>query len=367
MASPTTTSHPLRRLWDFAHDDHRAIVWGTVLSMLNKFFDVLPELLIGVAVDVVVRGRASLMAEWFGIDDRWTQLLVLAAVTVVVWGLESLTDYASTIVWRNLAQSIEHSARSELYRHLQTLELAWFEDRSSGGLLSVVNDDVNQLERFLDVGAREVIRTATNVVLVGIFFFVVSPVLALVAFLPIPIIVGGSLRYQRRLEPHYADVRQAVEDLSGTLTNNLGGIATISSFVAEEREAQRVEELSERYRHANERAIKVSSAFVPLIRMAILAAFVLTLLVGGTGGHHRHPRRRRVLHPGVHDPTAALAADPHGRGDGPLPTGCRLGHPHPQPAGGAARHRARRPHAAQPRAGRRALRRRHVLLRGWRP
>ena len=101
---------------------------------------------------------------------------------------ESITDYASSIVWRNLAQSVEHTARSDLYRHLQTLELAWFEDRSSGGLLSVVNDDVNQLERFLDVGASEVIRTATNVVLVGAFFFIVSPTLALVAFLPIPLI-----------------------------------------------------------------------------------------------------------------------------------------------------------------------------------
>ena len=68
MASPTDTAHPLRRLWDFAQDDHRAIVWGTALSILNKFFDVLPELLIGVAVDVVVRGRASLMADWLGID-----------------------------------------------------------------------------------------------------------------------------------------------------------------------------------------------------------------------------------------------------------------------------------------------------------
>ncbi|MFZ1541798.1 MAG: ABC transporter transmembrane domain-containing protein, partial [Candidatus Microthrix parvicella] len=193
--------HPLRRLWDFAQDDHRAVRLGAGLSVLNKFFDVLPELLIGVAVDVVVRGDASLLADWLGIDDRWTQLLVLAAATVVIWVLESITDYAATLVWRNLAQSIEHSARSELYRHLQTLELAWFEDRSSGGLLSVVNDDVNQLERFLDVGAAAVIRTATNVVLVGAFFFVVSPTLALVAFVPIPVIVAGSLRYQRRLEP----------------------------------------------------------------------------------------------------------------------------------------------------------------------
>ena len=273
--------HPLRRLWDFAQDDHRAIRLGAALSVLNKFFDVLPELLIGVAVDVVVRGDASLLADWLGIDDRWTQLLVLAAATVVIWVLESITDYAATLVWRNLAQSIEHSARSELYRHLQTLELAWFEDRSSGGLLSVVNDDVNQLERFLDVGAAEVIRTATNVVLVGAFFFVVSPTLALVAFVPIPVIVAGSLRYQRRLEPHYAAVRESVGDLSGTLTNNLGGIATIKAFVAERREAQRVDGLSAQYRDANHRAIKVSSAFVPLIRMAILAAFVVTLLVGG--------------------------------------------------------------------------------------
>ncbi|MGL4297440.1 MAG: ABC transporter ATP-binding protein, partial [Candidatus Neomicrothrix subdominans] len=231
--------------------------------------------------DVVVRGNQSLVADWFGIEDRWSQLLLLAGVTVVIWVFESITDYASSIVWRNLAQSVEHTARSDLYRHLQTLELAWFEDRSSGGLLSVVNDDVNQLERFLDVGASEVIRTATNVVLVGAFFFIVSPTLALVAFVPIPLIIVGSLRYQRRLEPHYAAVRESVGDLSTTLTNNLGGIATIRSFVAEEREARRVDRLSENYRDANRRAIKVSSAFVPLIRMAILAAFTITLLVGG--------------------------------------------------------------------------------------
>ncbi len=279
--APSGSHRPLRRLWDFAEDDHRAAIIGTVLSVLNKFFDVLPELLIGVAVDVVVRGNQSLVADWFGIEDRWSQLLLLAGVTVVIWVFESITDYASSIVWRNLAQSVEHSARSDLYRHLQTLELAWFEDRSSGGLLSVVNDDVNQLERFLDIGASEVIRTATNVVLVGAFFFIVSPMLALVAFLPIPLIIAGSLRYQRRLEPHYTAVRQSVGDLSGTLANNLGGIATIRAFVAEEREADRIDGLSEEYRDANRRAIKVSSAFVPLIRMAILAAFAVTLLVGG--------------------------------------------------------------------------------------
>src|SRR3546814_19775081 len=84
----------------------------------------------------------------------------------------------------------------EAYGHVQSLELAYFEDRSSGGLMSVLNDDVNQLERFLDFGANEVILPATNVVLVGITFAVIPPPLALLAFPPLPLIIPGPLRYQ---------------------------------------------------------------------------------------------------------------------------------------------------------------------------
>lgn len=252
-----------------------------VLTILNKLFDVMPEFLIGFAVDAVVRGPNGLVGQWTGISDRWIQLLVLAGATVVIWIGESVTDYLAELRWRNLSQSIQHHTRIDLYRHLQSLEQGWFEDRSSGGLLSVLNDDVNQLERFLDTGAQEVVSVGTNVVVVGVVFVAVSPVLAVVAFLPIPIIVAASLRYQHRLEPRYTRVRDSVGALSTALTNNLGGIATIRSFVAEQREVERITELSEEYRRSNREAIRLSAAFIPLIRMAILAAFVVTLLVGG--------------------------------------------------------------------------------------
>jgi ATP-binding cassette subfamily B protein len=112
-------------------------------------------------------------------------------------------------------------------------------------------------------------------------FVVASPLLALVAFLPMPIIVWGSFLYQRRLEPRYRAVREQVGRLSGTLANNLGGIATIKAFTAERREVERVAGESQAYRVANRDAIRLSSAFVPLIRMAILAGFTMTLLLGG--------------------------------------------------------------------------------------
>jgi ATP-binding cassette, subfamily B, bacterial len=280
-ASSPDGGSPLGRLWRYARGHRRTVVAAITFSVLNKLADVMPELLIGAAVDVVVRGDDSLVATVFGVEDRFQQLLVLAAINAAIWVVESATDFVAQVLWRNLAQTIEHEARLDAYRHVQHLELAWFEDQSTGGLLSILNDDVNQLERFLDIGANELVRTLVNVVFVGAVFFAAEPILGVVAFVPIPVIVWASIRYQTRLEPRYAEVRQAAGDLGALLANNVSGIATIRSFTAEARETERVDAASGVYREANRRAIRLSSAFVPLIRMAILAAFTVTLIVGG--------------------------------------------------------------------------------------
>jgi len=279
---------PLRRLWRYAARHRARMIWATVLTVANKVFDVFPEILIGFAVDTMVQGADSYTAGVTGIDGRWGQLLVLAGVNAVVWIGESASEWGYQVVWRNLSQAIEHEARMDAYSHLQRLELGYFEDQSTGGLMAVLNDDVNQLERFLDVGAVAIIQTVVNVILVGAVFLVASPLLFLVAFAPIPVILWGTFLYQRRLEPLYTGVRSQVGVLSGTLANNLGGIATIKAFTAEEREVERVAAQSDAYRVANQNAIRLSSAFVPLIRMAIMLGFTMTLLLGGWFVIHGH-------------------------------------------------------------------------------
>jgi ATP-binding cassette, subfamily B, bacterial len=101
------------------------------------------------------------------------------------------------------------------------------------------------------------------------------------AFVPIPVIIAGSLIYQQRLEPRYAKVRRAAGAIGDTLTNGIGGIATIKAFSAEAREVARVEAESSHYQRVNRDAIRLSTAFRPLIRTAVLAGFTMTLLVGG--------------------------------------------------------------------------------------
>ncbi|MCE8039764.1 ABC transporter ATP-binding protein [Halomonas sp. MCCC 1A11062] len=272
--------HALVRLLRYARGYRRRIVAATTCSVINKIFDIAPEILIGVAIDVVVNQERSFVAR-LGFTTPQEQILVLAVLTFFIWAGESIFEYLYKILWRNLAQRLQADMRLDTYEHAQRLDMAYFESKSSGQLVATMNDDVNQLERFLDGGANSLIQVGVTVVAVGAVFFVISPLIALLAFTPIPLIIWGAFFFQRKAGPLYADVREKVGDLASRLSNNLSGIATIKSFTSEAREAERLRTVSEAYVEANRRAIRVSSAFIPVIRMAILAGFLATFTVGG--------------------------------------------------------------------------------------
>nr|WP_089797355.1 ABC transporter ATP-binding protein [Halomonas korlensis] len=278
--SSTSSFGALVRLLKYARGYRRRIIAASACSIINKLFDIAPEILIGVAIDVVVNQETSFVAR-LGFESAQEQIVMLGVLTFFIWAGESIFEYLFQVLWRNLAQRLQSDLRQDAYEHAQRLDMSFFESRSSGQLVATMNDDVNQLERFLDGGANAMIQVVVTVLAVGAVFFVLSPLIALLAFTPIPLIVWGAFYFQRKAGPLYADVREKVGDLSSRLSNNLAGIATIKSFTAETREAERLREASEAYVTANRRAIRISSAFIPVIRMAILSGFLATFTVGG--------------------------------------------------------------------------------------
>jgi ATP-binding cassette subfamily B protein len=275
-----TARHPLKRLLQFARPYRHDIRLGTLYSVLNKIFDVLPELLIGVAVDVVVNQRESFVAR-FGISDPMQQLWLLVALTVIIWVCESLFEYLHALKWRNLAQNLQHDLRQEAYRHIQKLPPDFVHQERSGRLMAVLNDDVNQIERFLNTGANDLIQVFVSSLLVGAIFFTLTASTAVLALLPVPLILFGAFWFQKRLYPRYALAREAAAKVSSRLGNNLHGMSTIQAYTAEDFEAEHLRDASDAYRQRNRDAIRFSAAITPVIRMAILAGFVMTLLYGG--------------------------------------------------------------------------------------
>ncbi|WP_222610863.1 ABC transporter ATP-binding protein [Undibacterium sp. FT79W] len=277
--------HPLKKLLHYASAYKTDLRLATLYSILNKFFDVLPEVLIGVAVDIVVNGEKSFLAKrvlgGFGITETWHQLVFLGVVNAFIWMGESWFEYLLSLKWRKLAQNLQHDLRLDTYDHVQKLEMAYFEDQRTGNLMSVLNEDINQMERFLNGGANQIIQVICSSVMVSAVFFVLQPSLAIISLLPVPAILFGAFWFQKRLAPRYAEVREAAGDVSARLNNNLLGLATIKAFATEDFEKNHIAEASNTYREANARAIAVSAAITPVIRMAILAGFTATLVYGG--------------------------------------------------------------------------------------
>ena len=270
----------LRDLFNYALEQDTKVRRGIIYSILNKIFDLAPPVLIGIAIDIVVEGSDSFIGN-LGYSDRRQQLIILAVLTLIIWGLESAFDYVAAVTWRNISQDIEHSLRTDTFNNVLGLDLAFFENKSSGRLMAILNDDVNQLETFLDNGANRLVQTATTVLVIGGTFLYISPLVAVFAFIPIPIIIFGSLRFTNRIAERYTKIRNDIENLNANLSNSITGILTVKSFNREKKESERITLSSNEVKSANYHAIRLSAAFIPIIRIAILFGFTATLLIGG--------------------------------------------------------------------------------------
>ena len=267
-------------LYKYAQENEAKVKRGIIYSVLNKLFDLAPPVLIGIAIDIVVEGSESFIGN-FGFEDRRQQLIILAFITFVIWGFESIFDYVAAVTWRNIAQDLQHTMRTETFNKTINLDLSFFENKSSGRLMAILNDDVNQMENFLNEAANRLIQTATTVVVIGATFLYISPLVAIFAFIPIPVIVFGSYKFVQRIGERYSKIRNNVESLNAHLSNSITGILTVKSFNREKKEYKRIDSASDEVKTANYDAIKLSAAFIPIIRVAILFGFTATLLIGG--------------------------------------------------------------------------------------
>ncbi|SMF77195.1 ABC transporter ATP-binding protein [Pseudobacteriovorax antillogorgiicola] len=274
------SNHRLKRLLTYSLAHRPDMIKASIFSIVNKIFDVFPEILIGVAIDVVVEQEQSFLAK-IGIADPRHQLALLAVVTLLIWVSESLSEYGAVVRWRNLAQEIQHKLRLDGVSHIQKLSLSWYEEQNSGQLLAILNDDVNQVERFLNEGLHNLIQMLVSSLLIGAVFLYLSPIVALFAILPIPIIILGGFRLKGPLAGRYSDVRQRAAQLGEKLSGVITGVVTIRASVAEDAMVENISRASQGYIDANREAIRLSSAFVPIIRMAVLAGFLVTLVLGG--------------------------------------------------------------------------------------
>jgi ATP-binding cassette subfamily B protein len=228
--------------------------------------------IIGAIVDRIGKGLASFALE----DLVWYGLGILGTfVGLAVF--QSASDYA----WDTLAQKVRHDLRMALYGHLQKLDVAYFESRQVGDIMSVLAGDVDNLENFLSDATTSMVRLV--ITFVGIFGFLVwlDWRLALVLFAPLPIGVMVVRFFVKNVHPQYRRTRKAVGEMNALLENNLQGIGVIQAYTAEEHQMSRMDARSGEYRDAAVAAATSRAKYIPGVYVIAGLSFAGLITVGG--------------------------------------------------------------------------------------
>lgn len=288
--------NPMRRLFfEYGGENRFAFVVGVVSSLFARILNLLPPIILGVALDALFREEVpyaeALAASVPFLSDAFSAQITPGAprgqfwfsvgVVAVAFGVGAAFHWARNWGWNSFAQNIQHSVRTDTYDKMQRLDMEFFSDKQTGEMMSILSNDVNRLERFLNDGMNSAFRLGVMVVAIAAVLLTINWQLALVALVPVPLIALFTYKFIQIIQPKYADVRSSVGKVNSRLENNLGGIQVIKTSNTESFESDRVDDVSHDYFGANWDAIVTRIKFFPALQILSGLGFALTFIVGG--------------------------------------------------------------------------------------
>ena len=283
--------HPMRRLLGYARPYWPRITLGVIAAMLTRFARLVPPIIVATTIDRVVLGsgdpglltEAGLMpgGAITGEAARLAFLQRLIVIAALAYLLRSVTRFGSRYLLQSSAQKIQRDLRNDTYDHLQHLSMDFFANHQTGGMMSILNSDINRLEQFLNTEFRQLIRVVATVGGIAAVLWYYAPTLALIALAPVPIIGLASVVFLRWIEPRYKSLRETVARLNTRLENNLGGVAVVKAFNRYAFERDRVAARSDAYHDEKVAALRIRRGFFATLRLLTGVVFVLILFVGG--------------------------------------------------------------------------------------
>jgi ATP-binding cassette subfamily B protein len=279
-------SNPMRRLFStYGRENIPAIAVGVISSIAARVLDLLPPVLLAVAVDAIFLDERTFSlwfvpAAWIPTDQVGQLYISVALIAGAFFGAAGF-HWTRNWGWNAFAQRVQHAVRTDTYNEMQRLSLSFFADKQTGEMMSILSNDVNRLERFLNDGMNSAFRLGVMVIGIAAILLYWNWQLALVTLSVVPLIGYFTYRFVKIIQPKYADVRSSVGQLNSRLENNLGGIQVIKSAHTENFESDRVDDTSQEYFDSNWDAIKTRITFFPALRILSGVGFVLTFLIGG--------------------------------------------------------------------------------------
>ena len=280
--------NPMKRLFmEYGAENKLAFVVGLLSSVVARLLDLVPPVILVMTLDTTFNPDGEQEFSLWLVPNAWLpaepagQLVLSATLIAVGFFGGAAFHWTRNWGWNSFAQDIQHEVRTDTYDKMQRLNMDFFSDKQTGEMMSILSNDVNRLERFLNDGMNSAFRLSVMVLGISGILFYYNWQLAFVTLVVVPLIGYTTYRFVNAIQPKYADVRSSVGQLNSRLENNLGGVQVIKTYNTEDFESDRVEDVSHDYFDANWDAINTRIKFFPALRVLAGIGFVLTFIVGG--------------------------------------------------------------------------------------
>mgnify|MGYP000420910055 CR=1 FL=1 len=278
-----------RPLWQlfqrYGHGSRRWFILGILASIGTRFASLVPPVLLGVAIDAIFRedqafNLPAVPQSWLP-EATMAQFWFIIGVMAVVMIGQALLNFVRMSSLNLFSHRVKHEVRTATYQRMQRLDMEFFNEVQTGELMSILSNDTNRLELFLDNMFGESIQLSVLIVGISLVLFSFNPQLALVTLVVVPLAAAFTYWFMRLAEQRYTDIRQSVGDLNSRLENNLNGIQVIKASNTEDYEDERVRDHSYTYFRLDWLALRLNFIYRPGLQALTSLSFIATFIVGG--------------------------------------------------------------------------------------
>lgn len=259
---------PLLRVLQYLRP-HRDLALATLLcAACATTMELIPPWVIKVIIDDVIQAKQAALLPW-----------VLAGL-VAAFVLKNVFASLRIRLNNRLEQTVVHDLRSHVFAALQRLSINYFENRSTGEIMSRVTNDTEHVERIFIDGLEGVMTATLTLIGITIMLFTLNWRLAALALLPIPVLMLSASWFTRTVHGYYHQIRKSSAELSGYLQDALSGIRETMGFARQAYEQQRFNRLSRSYSETNLKAMYLWSIYSPGMILVGSLGTVLILWYG---------------------------------------------------------------------------------------
>jgi ABC-type multidrug transport system fused ATPase/permease subunit len=259
-----------RRLLGFLRPYRRSVIASLVFASLAMVMTVAIPWLVGRTVDVVTPP-----------DTDRSAILPLALAIVGAGILRLGLTVVRRLIAGRVSVAVEFDLRERFYRHLQGLELGFFDSQQTGQLMSRATIDLQSIRFFLGYGLVFLTQNALTLALASAVMFALKPDLAALALLPVPFVVLSAMRYNRRSRPAVQEIQQRLAELTGEVEEGISGIRIVKAFARERFMLDRFRRSVGRVFDQEIYSTRLQAFYSPMLGFLPSLGLAVVLLVGG--------------------------------------------------------------------------------------